>query len=131
MTQPKCFDLTSLNYLTLLGRRYQERERYSLDSRSSLIFRKRRADKASDDFFSESDDDDDWFDSDLSDDNETVSDECQNFTMPTLTSDQVANLLPLMQKYKKDGFSSDVGRLSLLKYSVVNHQIEVIFFIFQ
>ena len=91
-----------------------------------MIFRKRRADQASDDFFSESDDDD-WFDNDLSDDNETVSEDCQNFTMPTLTSDQVANLLPLMQKYKRDGFSSDVGRLSLLKCSV-NHQIEAIIY---
>ena len=93
----------------------------------SLIFRKRSADSASDDFFSESDDD--WFESDLSDGNETVSEECQNFTMPTLTPEQMANLLPLMQKYKKDGFSSEVGRLSnwqLHRYCV-NHQIEAIF----
>ena len=72
-----------------------------------FYFRKRSAD-ASDDFFSESDDD--WFDSDVRDDNQTVREECQNFTMPSLTPDQVANLLPLAEKYKKEGFSSDVGK---------------------
>ena len=30
--------------------------------------------------------------------------------MPSLTPDQVANLLPLAEKYKKEGFSSDVGK---------------------
>ena len=74
-----------------------------------LYFRKRSVD-ASDDFFSESEDD--WFESDVRGDNETVSEECQNFTMPTFTPDQMANILPLAEKYKKDGFSSDVGKLS-------------------
>ena len=76
----------------------------------TLLYLRKRSVDASDDFFSESEDD--WFESDVRDDNETVSEECQNFTMPTLTPDQMANLMPLAEKYKKDGFSSDVGKLA-------------------
>ena len=75
-----------------------------------FYFRKRSVD-ASDEFFSESDDD--WFESDIRDDNQTVSEECQNFTMPSLTPEQVTNLLPLAEKYKKEGFSSDVGKMGV------------------
>ena len=76
---------------------------------TSSDFRKRSIND-SDNFFSDSDDDD-WFDSEFSDD-VTVSEECQNFTLPKIKPEQMVNLVPLAQKYKTEGFSSEVGEIS-------------------
>ena len=87
VSQPKCFDASYQKYLTLFGR-------------------KKRSIEDDDDWFDD-DDDGDWFSEGEESMNDT--DECENFNLPKFSISQLASLQPLMNKYKTEGFSLDVG----------------------
>ena len=101
VSKPKCLDPDSLQYLTLLGKKRRKRD---------LSDRKRmKREFSEDEWFNDDDDESDFL-------SESRDEECKNFTIPKFTSQQLASLGPLAQKYKKEGFSLEVGEYRIVSF---------------